>query len=113
MSDASSAAWFGMSRKNLVERLNLIASDLNDLDSSERRSSIARIDYWSLARRAVPCLIGVSKSHPKIQEGATMFSSELFFLDETRSIARSFSRWYELGEQVPSNYWAERYPVVR
>jgi hypothetical protein len=42
-----------------------------------------------------------------------MFSSELYFLDVERRIARSFSRWYELGEQAHPGYWDGLVPANR
>lgn len=109
MSDESSQAWFNMSRAQLSERLIELARDVGILKLPDH-GPVTKIEKWSVARRVVPCLIGVPESHPEIGNGEPMFTSELFFLDTERSLARSFSRWYELGEQVDPGYWKLRYP---
>lgn len=110
MSDASSIAWFGMTRVELVHRLRELADEVES-SSISASGPITRIDCWTVARRAVPCLIGVPTSHPNISNGKPFFSSELYYLDIERRIARSFSRWYALGDQVDPGYWEQRYPV--
>ncbi|KAB1126136.1 hypothetical protein F4V90_03200 [Neorhizobium galegae] len=109
MSDTSSIAWFGMTRLQLVNRLRLLACELEET-SIPANHPLTRIDQWTIAQRAVPCLIGVPTSHPTISDGEPLFSSELYFLDPERCIARTFSRWYELGEQAEAAYWNHRYP---
>lgn len=112
MSDFSSKAWFGMTRAQLIKRLRQLADEIEDL-STVAATCRTRIDRWAIARRAVPCLIGIPASHPTFPDGHPLFSSELFFLDAERRIARSFSRWYELGDQVDANYWEDQYPRQR
>lgn len=109
MSDGSSNAWFGMTRVQLVERLRQLADELDSLPNLDDKPA-TRMDRWAVARRMVPCLIGIPTSHPTIPDGDPIFSSELYFLDVERRIARSFSRWYELGDQVDPSYWENRYP---
>ena len=112
VSETSSEAWFGMSRRKLSANLNQLAIDLRE-PQLPQSGVIPRIDCWSIAHRAVPCLIGIPASHPRISDGSRMFSSELYYLDLDRSIARSFSRWYELGDQADPAYWAGQNPDVR
>lgn len=112
MSDASSIAWFGMTRLKLVHRLRQLADEL-EVSSISARGPITRIDHWTVARRTVPCLIGIPTSHPRISDGEPLYSSELYYLDPNERIARSFSRWYELGNQVDPRYWEQRFPVQR
>lgn len=71
---------------------------------------MTKIDKWTIARRTVPCLIGLPSAHPKFSDGQPLLTSELYFLDPGLRIARSFSRWYELGEQVDPSYWEQRSP---
>ncbi|MBP2463608.1 MULTISPECIES: hypothetical protein [unclassified Rhizobium] len=109
MSDASSVAWFGMTRVQLIEGLRKLADDLEQSAISKTIPPV-RIDQWTVARRVVPCLIGLPTSHPTIADGQPLFSSELYYLDPGRNIARTFSRWYDLGNQAAPNYWEHRYP---
>ncbi|CDZ39067.1 Hypothetical protein NGAL_HAMBI1146_31980 [Neorhizobium galegae bv. officinalis] len=105
--DASSEIWFGMSLSDLVSHLRLLANDLEQGSPSVCQNVVA-VEQWALARRAVPCLIGFSQGHPKVANGAPLFSSELFFLDADRGLARTFSRWYSLGERVEPDFWNSR-----
>ena len=93
-----------MSRQQLAGRLERLANDLLSL-RIEAAEPIVRIDQWALANRTVPCLVGIPTSHPKIADGQPLFSSELFYLDPKLRIARSFSRWYKLGDQVEPAFW--------
>jgi hypothetical protein len=101
-----------MTRFQLVQRLRQLADEL-EVFSISVSAPITRIDHWSVARRGVPCLIGLPTSHPTIPDGEPLYSSELYYLDPNERIARSFSRWYELGEQVEPGYWEQRYQVQR
>ena len=103
-----SQQWFGMKCSELSTRLFMISNEIKRRQPEV--SEMTRVDRWCLARRTVPCLIGVPARHPRISDGEPLFTSELYFLDPKRSIARSFSRWYELGEQVDPSYWERRYP---
>lgn len=111
MNESSFHAWFGMSRQALVSRLRALADDLenlNEYDTGKAQPSVM-INEWALAKRAVPCLIGIPKGHPRIEDGHPLFSSSLFYLDEDRGIARSFSRWYRLGTRVDPEFWNKKY----
>lgn len=106
MSDSSSIAWFGLTRLQMVCRLRELADELEMLSIPEYRS-LTRLDDWALTRRAVPCLIGVPTNHPTVSDGKSLLSSELFYFDPQERIARSFSRWYQLGSQVDPVSWAQ------
>ena len=108
LSDSSSQAWFGMTRRHLATHLGELSRDIADA-ALPHSGPITKIRHWSLASRVVPCLIGIPSSHPRIDDGSPFFTSELYFLDADRGIARSFSRWYELGEQADAAYWSNRY----
>lgn len=110
LSDSSSLFWFGLTRVQLSHRLQSIADDLRQGTPSVCSATV-EIENWALARRTVPCLIGVPKGHPTVEDGRTLFSSELFYLDAEAGLGRSFSRWYRLGKRVPPEYWNARYPV--
>jgi len=102
--DDSSLAWFGMTLESLIAHLRQMA---NELEIVERGtipfSSKVLVNDWALARRTVPCLMGVPTGHPRIEDGNSLCSSELYYLDESRGLARSFSRWYRLGKRAEWN----------
>ncbi|WP_307226803.1 DUF6634 family protein [Pararhizobium capsulatum] len=47
-------------------------------------------------KRAVPCLVGRSTGHPMILDSHAACTSELYYLDTERGVARTLSRWYRL-----------------
>jgi hypothetical protein len=107
MNENSSTYWFGMTRFQLSDHLRLLSEQLGEPEIPAKRPT-TRIDRWALARRTVPCLVGIPTSHPKLPDGELIFTSELFYLDPENHTARTFSRWYELGEKAERNYWEER-----
>lgn len=101
--------WFGMTREQLVARLRSLADDLETSDGKvPPPNPTVVLDQWAIAKRAVPCLVGIPSGHPVVEDGKPCFSSELFFIDERLGIARSFSRWYRLGKQVDPGFWNKR-----
>lgn len=109
MSDSVFLYLFGMPRTEVVRRLLDLA---DDLDQTAKRddigaSSVAIYD-WALTKRAVPCLIGRAKGHPTIQDGHPLFTSELYYLDQERGIARTLSRWYQPGNRLDPDSWNQR-----
>lgn len=107
--DSAFVEWFGMSRASLVDCLRRLADDLENVEQcSEAQAPGAAMNSWTLGRRSVPCLIGRPLGHPVIFDGNPACSSELFYLDPERGIARTMSRWYRLGTRVDPDYWAER-----
>ncbi|MBP2460465.1 MULTISPECIES: hypothetical protein [unclassified Rhizobium] len=109
MSDSSSLQWFGLTKIELMHCLQCLANDLRAGTPALEKVSVV-IDNWALARRAVPCLVGITTGHPSIEDGKSLFSSELFYLDEQKGLARSFSRWYRLGNRVEPEFWEKQYP---
>lgn len=107
--DTAFGEWFGMSRLSLIACLRRLADDLEDVERCwEAQTPMAAINSWSLGKRAVPCLIGRPLGHPAISDGKPACSSELFYFDPYRGIARTMSRWYRLGTRVDPDYWNER-----
>lgn len=109
MSDASSVVWFGMTRVRLIEGLRKLADDLEQPAISKTIPPV-RIVQWTVARRVVPCLIGLPTSNPNIADGQPLFFSELYYLDPDFNVARTFSAWCELGNQAALNYRENRFP---
>lgn len=56
------------------------------------------LDFWSLAERSEPCLIGIQSGHPLLT-GEAIISSGLYVLDLKAGVARTLSRWYRLGRE--------------
>ncbi|QRM56891.1 hypothetical protein F3Y30_11350 [Sinorhizobium sp. BG8] len=107
-SDSLIEGWFGMPRASLIEDLRKLACDLESVDGCvQAPSPSVAINSWSLARRTVPCLIGRPIGHPSIRDGKQALSSELFYFDPERGIARTMSRWYRLGTRVDPEGWDE------
>ncbi|NKM62057.1 hypothetical protein GFL58_13705 [Rhizobium leguminosarum bv. viciae] len=107
--DSVFRAWFGTSGAELVEKLRRLAGDLDNIDRRvDTIAPKAAMNSWALAMRSVPCLIGRPLAHPNISDGRPAYSSELFYLDPERGIARTMSRWYRLGTRVGPEYWEER-----
>ena len=101
-------AWFGVSRSSLVQKLRCLADDLENVGKcNDPLVRPVAINTWALAQRSVPCLIGRTLGHPSIGDGRPALSSELFYLDPERGIARTMSRWYRLGTRVDPDYWSE------
>lgn len=107
--DSAFVSWNAVSRSMLIDRLRRLANDLEDIDQClESTVPRAAINSWTVGRRFVPCLIGRPLGHPTISDGKPACSSELFYFDPERGIARTMSRWYRLGTRVAPGYWAER-----
>lgn len=108
MSD-SSFAWFGMTSEALIAHLRQLADELEIVErGTTPLASKVLINDWALARRTVPCLMGFPTAHPKIEDGSPICSSGLYYLDESRGLARSFSRWYRLGRRVAPEFWNQK-----
>ncbi|WP_338110981.1 hypothetical protein [Rhizobium cauense] len=92
-----------------MEKLRRLADDLENIDRCvDAIEPKAVLTSWALGTRPVPCLVGRPLGHPIIADGRPACSSELFYLDPERGIARTMSRWYGLGARVEPEYWEER-----
>ncbi|WP_060563790.1 DUF6634 family protein [Sinorhizobium fredii] len=99
-----------MSPASLAATLRSLADDLeasNSIDDVGALPAVA-INSWAIVQRPVPCLIGRTLGHPSIGDGRAALSSQLFYLDSEREIARTMSRWYRLGTRVDPDYWNKR-----
>lgn len=45
-------------------------------------------------------LTGVVSGHPRLADGREVITSQLFYLDEDRGLARTMNRWYRLSSNV-------------
>lgn len=108
--DSAIQTWFGMSRTSLAASLRNLADDLESIPDDVEALPAVAINSWALVQRPVPCLMGRTLGHPSIGDGRPALSSELFYFDPERGVARTLSRWYRLGTRVDPGYWNERYP---
>ncbi len=60
------------------------------------RSPGGVINDWFVTKRAVPCLVGSVICHPLILGSRDAYTSELYYLDLVRGVARAQPRWYRL-----------------
>lgn len=83
------------------------ADVLTRLVEDLRRVETGRISYSDLDgspllynHRVVPSpvgfLTGVVDGHPKLRTGQEIITSQVYFIDTDRGIARTLSRWYRL-----------------
>ena len=64
------------------------------------QSNAPILDEWQLVVRPVPCLVGLSTGHPRLPgERRSIVTSEIFLISESLGWARSYSRWYRLGQR--------------
>ncbi|KQV80557.1 hypothetical protein [Rhizobium sp. Root1220] len=92
--------WLGTPPDVIVQRLRSLLLDLEKLAApggSTKPEDVVVIRNCMLAQRSVPCLIGEMIGHPDIKDGPGI-TSELFFLDRKRKLARSLSRWYRFED---------------
>jgi hypothetical protein len=45
-------------------------------------------------------LTGIVSGHPRLPDGREVITSQLFYLDEDRGLARTMNRWYRLCSSV-------------
>lgn len=86
-----------------MERLAALVADMDSIRRGVRPEVMAGddapiLDRWVLARRAVPCLAGLSTGHPRlVGENRLIGTSDLWLLSKDHGWARTLSRWYRLG----------------
>jgi hypothetical protein len=98
MSDSLGDSFLGFSRSDLVQSLRSLADDLENLKTREAaKSPKVLLTDWALMERSVPCLAGRPIGHPTIVDGRAACTSQLFYIDEHRGVARTLSRWYRLA----------------
>jgi hypothetical protein len=92
--------WLGSPPIVLLPRLRSLLADLEQLalpGSSPVPNEAVNIRNCVIASRAVPCLMGEMTGHPTIKNGPGI-TSELFYLDRQRKLARTLSRWYRFDD---------------
>lgn len=96
-------------RLALAEQLRNLADDIENIEQCLNRTVPAvAINEWAVVERSVPCLVGRTTGHPGITDNRVACTTELFYLDKERGLARTMSRWYRLGTRVPPDFWNDR-----
>ncbi len=94
--------WLGTPAHVIIPRLRSLLADLEMIANSRPIEALADeavvIRNCMLVQRSVPCLIGEMSGHPYIEEGSPGVTSELFYIDQKRKIARTLSRWYHFDQ---------------
>lgn len=92
--------WLGTPANVIIPRLQSLLADLEKIANSERievLNDAVTIRHCMMAQRSVPCLIGQMFGHPHLKDGPGL-TSELFYLDRSRRIGRTLSRWYHFDQ---------------
>ena len=88
-----------------ITALRALADDLErimhgDYPDEHELDNSPVITHWKLSARRATCLAGVILEHPRlgsiVPNGLT---SEVWLIDLDRNYARTFSRFYRLGEE--------------
>ncbi len=94
-----------------IERLEALAADFwalaspldrRQLYNSRTMASAPLLEEWRLAVRPMPCLEGLATGHPLLPGNKRLIvTSDLWLFSPELGLARTFSRWYRLGEWSP------------
>ena len=85
--------------KSLVSDLELILQ--GDYPDERELNDAPFITNWKTSTRAATCLEGIILQHPRLGNiGFNGITSELWLLDLDRDYARTFSRFYRLGQKA-------------
>ncbi|MBB2789235.1 UNVERIFIED_ORG: hypothetical protein GGD43_004459 [Rhizobium esperanzae] len=92
---------YGKTTAELVSQLRKLA---DEIESARERDFLpdttAVLDDWFMGQRTVPCLLGRFDGHPNLEDGKPGCTSQVFYVDDSRRIARTLTRWYLLGDPV-------------
>jgi hypothetical protein len=89
---------------SLMSELNRLTADLRTLSagrppSAEELRACPLLDQWSYGFLPAACLVGAVYGHPALGTRPTVHTSELVVIDPNRRWARTWSRFYRLGDQ--------------
>jgi hypothetical protein len=83
-----------------IANLRALAADLERMTMFQPSSELndaPMISNWSRTNRSIGALAGLVVGHPTLPNKLVV-TSEVFAIDEQRGWARTFSRFYRLGE---------------
>jgi hypothetical protein len=95
--------WFmGTDPLETADRLEALADDLRKLARgtapfAKTLAAAPMLHRWGFDRRPAVCLTGKVYGHPRIVDGSTATTTEIFAIDPGRKWVRTLSRFYELG----------------
>jgi hypothetical protein len=89
---------------SLFRELEKLTSDLRSLRagkalSEQQLEACPLLDQWSLGLLPVPCLTGAVYQHPTLGNRRSIYTSELVLVDPNGKWARTWSRFYRLGDR--------------
>lgn len=101
-----SIPFFGNNPRLTIDAARRLADDLDRLLACGRPTAADLagapvIDHWQPAVRPDHALIGFVTGHPTVRSGRPAVTSSLYAIDPVAGWARTWSRFYRLGEQVP------------
>ena len=87
----------------LESALFALSHDIHELraygrPSQSSLSNAPRLENWCSAALFSPCLVGEVTGHPLLGDRPRIHTSQLMVMDAERGWARSWSRFYRLGE---------------
>ncbi|TAZ42070.1 DUF6634 family protein [Rhizobium ruizarguesonis] len=84
----------------VVRLLNdLTCAESGDFGSVPVHESPILRNYKPVIGKAL-ALSGTVSGHPRVADGREVITSQLFYLDEERGLARTMNRWYRLCSGV-------------
>jgi len=94
----------GYNINSLYRELENLTDDLRGLNqdkppSEQELRSCPLLDQWSFGFLPAPCLVGKVYQHPALGTLTNIHTSELILIDPERRWARTWSRFYRLGNQ--------------
>lgn len=83
-----------------AKRLRSLAEDLERIcNGIAPPNPQVALDEWFWGRKALPCLVGKVSGHPTLK-GPYSATSQVFYLNPSAGLARTYSRWYRLGPPI-------------
>ncbi len=92
----------------MADRLSALAADLRAISGGRLpeelvQGSVPTLNQWSPTVRPSVCLEGLVGGHPVlVGHDRAIRTSELWHFDEEAGWARTYSRWYRLGQRAPA-----------
>lgn len=83
----------------MAAKLRRLADDFNRVQEADfltRLDPPTRVDNWFVSPYPGFQLMGEVVGHPRLPDGP-FESSELYYINEERRLARTLSRWFRLG----------------
>lgn len=99
-SDSGGLADIAAQARRLADALDRLAANRGRPSAADLAGAPV-LDCWQPTSRLAPALIGLVTGHPRIGDDRATITSELFAVDTTARWARTWSRFYKLGDAAP------------